>query len=82
MAQYTEDERRKDFAFFIVNYQILFRQYGHKFLAIKDKHVLGAYDSVLEAITALSDQYKPGTYIIQECNGDESAYMTKIRSLF
>ena len=32
------------------NYQELFKRYGHKFLAIRDEKVLGAYNSVSEAI--------------------------------
>ena len=36
--------------------------------------MLGAYNSVSEAIGNLSDKYEPGEYIIQECTGDETAY--------
>lgn len=74
MAEYTEFNRSKDFEYFISNYQNLFAKYGHKFIAIKNEHILGVYDSVLDAISALSDKYEVGTYIIQECTGDESAY--------
>ena len=80
MDNYSENDRRSDFEFFTDNYLKLFKEYGHKFLAIKGKHVLGAYDSVSEAIDALSDTYKVGSYIIQECSGDESAYTTTIMS--
>lgn len=81
MGDYTDVERKKDFDYFISIYKELYNEYGHKFLAIKDKKILGAYDSVPDAINDLSPKYKIGTYIIQECTGDESAYRTTIMRL-
>lgn len=81
MGNYTDIERRADFDYFVSNYQELYNQYGHKFLAIKNKEILGAFDSVLEAINSLSSKYEIGTYIIQECTGDDSAYRTTIMRL-
>ena len=78
---YTDEDRKNDFDFFIENYQNLYKEYGHKFLAIKDKKVLGAYDSVRETISDLTPTYEVGSYIIQECTGDESAYRTTIMRL-
>ena len=78
---YTDIERKQDFDFFVSNYQVLYQKYGHKFLAIKDKIVLGAYDSIPDAIRELSSTYELGTYIIQECTGDDSAYRTTIMRL-
>lgn len=81
MVEYREKDRTRDFDFFMKNYQELFKRYGHKFLAIRDEKVLGAYNSVSEAIGNLSDKYEPGEYIIQECTGDETAYRTSIMRL-
>lgn len=81
MGNYSDIERRTDFDYFIENYKKLYETYGHKFLAIKDKKVLGAYDSVLEAVNDLTSKYKVGDYIIQECTGDDSAYRTTIMRL-
>lgn len=81
MVEYTEADRTRDFEFFTKNYHELFEQYGHKFLAIKNKKVIGSYESVIEAIKKLSGTHEIGTYIIQECTGDESAYRTSIMRL-
>ena len=78
---YTDEDRKNDFDFFIENYQNFYKEYGHKFLAIKDKTVLGAYDSVTETISDLTPTYEVGSYVIQECTGDESAYRTTIMRL-
>ncbi len=81
MSKYTEDNRKRDFDFFLENYQDFYNEYGHKFLAIKNQEVLGAYDSVSDAVKDLSDNHEYGTYIIQECTGDDSAYRTTIMRL-
>lgn len=78
---YIDVDRKKDFDFFVENYQELYKKYGHKFLAIKDKSILGHYDAVQDAISDLSDNYELGSYIIQECTGDESDYRATILRL-
>lgn len=81
MANYTEESRNKDFEYFVEHYHDLYETYGHKFLAIRDETVIGHFDSVLDAINSLSDKYEIGSYIIQECTGEESAYRTSIMRL-
>lgn len=81
MSNYTETDRKNDFVFFTENYEKLFEQYGHKFLAIKKETILGAYNTIPEAIECLSKEHEIGTYIIQECTGDDSAYRTTIMRL-
>lgn len=70
--------QRSDFNWFLNNYDDIYKQYGHKFIVIKDKQILGAYDSAREAIDNTSEEM--GTYIVQECNGNESAYTNYIAS--
>ena len=76
MSSYGETERKKDFEYFIEHYQELY----HKFIAIKNKTVLGVYNSEIAAMDDISKQYPLGTFIIQECNGDESGYTNYISS--
>lgn len=81
MENYTDMDRKSDFDYFTCHYQEFFNKYGYKFLAIKNKEILGEYDSISEAIEDLSPDYAIGNYIIQECTGDESAYRTTIMRL-
>lgn len=67
-----------DFNWFLDNYQSLFEKYGHKYLVIKNKTILGAYNSMREAIDNTNEEL--GTYIVQECNGNETAYTNYISS--
>ena len=70
--------QRADFNWFLNNYNDLYEKYGHKYLVIKEQSILGAYDNIREAIDNTREEL--GTYIIQECNGDESAYTNYVAS--
>lgn len=78
IQKYAMGQKQKDFKFFVENYKKFYSEYGHKFIAIKNQQVLGVFDSPSEAIVKLSGQYQVGTYCIQECSGDESAYHVTI----
>lgn len=77
---YTNKEGKEDFDYFIEHYQELYDKYGHKFIAIKNSKILGIFDTEPEAITEISKEYPIGTFIVQECNGDESGYTNYISS--
>lgn len=75
---YTETDRRNDFHWFLENYDYFYQQYGHKFLAIQHKIILGIYDGMREALDETSKSHPLGTFSVQECNGDESAYTASV----
>lgn len=70
----------EDFNWFVENYGQLFKEYGHKFLAIKNKNILGVYDDVRSAIDKTKETEEMGTFIVQECDGTEYAYTNYIAS--
>ncbi len=80
MNTYGENERMSDFNYFIEHYDELYEKYGHKFIAIKNHEILGTYDDLESAINVTSIDHPLGTYIVQECNGDESGYTNYISS--
>jgi hypothetical protein len=57
----------QDFEYFIQNMETLYKQYGHKFIAIKDKTILGAYDSFNAALDETLRHESAGSFIVQEC---------------
>ena len=73
--------QNRDFNWFLSNYDDIFKAYGHSYLAIKDENVLGSYSSFKEALDATVLTEELGTFIIQECNGNESAYTVNISSM-
>jgi len=70
-----------DFKWFLENYQALFQKYGSTNLVIKNKTVLGTYPTYAAGVRTTSKTEELGTFIVQECNGDESAYTNYISSM-
>ena len=57
----------KDFDFFLQNVEDLYKKYGHKYLVIKNKQILNAYDAFDEALSNTLKTETLGTFLIQEC---------------
>jgi len=71
----------RDFKWFLENYDDLFKLYGRCFLAIKNEKVLGSFESFKTAVDSTMLSEEIGTFIVQECNGEESAYTARIASM-
>ncbi len=56
----------------------LVRQYGGKFIVIKGREVLGAYDSTVEALKITTKAHELGTFMIQQCKPGPAAYTVTI----
>ena len=69
-----------DFKWFVDNMPALFAKYGPCFVAIKDKTVLGKYSSYNAAVEETARTEPLGTFIVQQCGADESAYTNYISS--
>ena len=80
MSEYREDDRLDDFNYFIEHYNELYNKYGHKFIVIQKHKILGVYEDIVTAINTTSELYPVGTFIVQECNGDETGYTNYISS--
>ena len=76
-----ENMQESDYNWFLENYSDLFKEYGKTYLAIKSKKVIGAYSSYAEGVRKTMQKEKIGTFIIQKCNGNESAYTNYISSI-
>ena len=59
-----------NYTWFKDNLSELVKVYDDKYIVIKDKSVLSAYNSFDEAFTKTSETEKSGTYIIQLCSLD------------
>lgn len=82
MNVYTEAEKTKDFDYFKSINQDFFAKNGHKFLAIKNQSILDTAEAIQDLIDRLNQRsIAVGTYLIQECTGDNSAYTTTVMRL-
>lgn len=73
--------QESDYRWFVENYKFLSDHYGNVFLAIKNKRVLGVYSSYAEGVRHTSKTEEIGSFIVQRCNGDASAYTNYISSM-
>lgn len=77
---YTDKELMEDFQWFLSQYDNLFQRYGHKYFVIQNKKILGVYEDQSQALKSTMNDYVLGSFIVQECNGDESGYTNYIAS--
>lgn len=68
---------QEDFEYYLKNQEDLVKKYEGKYLVIKDKKVIDAYDTELAAYESATKQFKAGTFLIQPCMpGEESHTQT------
>jgi len=71
---------KNEFKFYIDNQIKLLEKYNGKYIVIKDKKVLGAYNSNDEALNKTIKNHKLGTFLIQLCTPGSEAYTQKFYS--
>lgn len=71
-----------DFEWFLSKRMELFQEYGHCFIAIKSKRILGVYNTFAEAVYATLATEEIGTFIVQECHGEANYCKDSIISMF
>jgi len=72
--------QEKDYKWFIDNYQSIYDKYGKTYVVISEQKIVGNYSSYAEAVKETSKTIPVGNFIVQYCNGDESAYTGYIAS--
>lgn len=58
-----------------------FNEFGEKYIAIKNKTILGIYDTYADGVLSTKKAEPLGTFIVQKCGPDESAYTVYISSM-
>jgi hypothetical protein len=72
---------KENYDWFQENLAELEKLYGDKYIVIKDKRVINAYDTQKAAFDDMKGKEKPGTFIIQLCSSDESKVLNIFHSL-
>ena len=73
--------QKDDYNWFRENYDSLFNKYGNSFLAIKNEQIIGKFNSYADAVREVGQKEELGTFIVQKCDGTESAYTNYITML-
>ena len=68
------DALKKEFEYYIEHQKELVEQYNGKFIVIKDKTVIGAYDEEVDAIKETTKKHDLGTFLVQKCESGVENY--------
>lgn len=60
----------QDFDYFLENMDKLYKTYGQKFAAVKNRAILGTYDTFNEALETTLKTEELGTFLVQEIFDD------------
>ena len=64
----------KEFKYYIKNQNRLVKKYNGEVIVIKNKKVIGVYDSVAEAVQETSKKEPLGTFLVQKCTPGKEGY--------
>ena len=67
-------ELEKEFNFYLEQQEELLKKYQGKYIVIKDRTVIGSYDSELEAIEKTIEKHEMGTFLVQKCESGSDNY--------
>jgi hypothetical protein len=71
---------KEAFQFYLENQDALVKKYRGKFIVIKGRAVLGAYDNELQAVQETQKNHDLGTFLVQKVEPGESAYTQTFHS--
>ena len=73
--------QERDYKWFLDNYSQISDSYYNCYVVIKDETILGSYHSYAEAVRETAKSEPIGSFIVQLCNGNETAYTNFISSV-
>ena len=74
MNQSNIAKLEEEFKYYLEHQDELVKEYNGKFIVIKDRKVLGAFTSALEAVENTTKQHELGTFLVQKCEPGSASY--------
>lgn len=74
----NNDAMYEDFMWFLHNYDQISKDYNRKYVVVKNKQIIGAYDTYADGVSNTKQVEDLGTFIVQYCDGTEDAYTAQI----
>ena len=71
----------EEFRFYRAHQDEMVEKYNGKVIALKDKVVIGVYDTLPMAYYATKKEHDPGTFLLQEVSPGDEAYTTTIHAM-
>ena len=73
--------RNDDFQYYLDNLDSFYARYPYKYVAIKNRRVLGVYEDMDEAVYKTAQTEPLGTFLIQHCVADIEEITVRISGL-
>ena len=70
----------KEIQYYLDNQKELVKKYNNKFIVLKDKKIIGSYDSHVEAYNKTLETEELGTFLIQHCLSGNQGYTQTFHS--
>jgi len=70
----TNNNLEKEFQYFLDHQKELVKEYIGRFIVIKNKKVIGVYNTEGEAFTETQKKHELGSFLIQECKPGADVY--------
>lgn len=71
---------KNEFEYYLKHQKEFVEKYNGKFIAIKNRKVIGAYDTELEAVKETSKKEELGTFLVQKCESGDASYTQTFNS--
>jgi hypothetical protein len=75
-----ESPLKQEFEYFLANQAELVKKYNGKFIVIKNRAVLGAYDDLATAVAETKKTHELGTFLVQKVEPGTGAYTQTFHS--
>lgn len=71
---------QKEFEYYLAHQTEMVSRYNGKFIVLKDREIIGVYDSELAAVTETQKTHPLGTFLVQKVEPGEGAYTQTFHS--
>ena len=71
---------RDEFEYYLEHQAELAERYQGRYIVIKARRVLGAYETAAGAVRATAPAHEPGTFLVQLCDADPESTKVTFRS--
>ncbi len=69
-----------EFEYYLEHQDRLVSQYQGKYIVIRDRRIVGAYDDEMEAITTSARNFPLGSFLVQKCEAGADNYTQTFHS--
>jgi hypothetical protein len=71
---------KQEFEYFLEHQKEFAEKYNGKFIVIKNRQVIGIYDSEIEAVEESCKKEQMGTFLIQKCEPGDASFTQTFHS--